>query len=107
MIRPELRPNTFKVDPTRAPPEHFEANFSYGYEHLEDKKRAQLRTKIAQKQRETTGHNGVQPQRSRKQGDINQQEANATGHNGTQRDTTALKPKARRQQQAFAAPNKS
>ena len=33
-VRPGLRPNTFKERPTRAPPEVFEANFSYGYEKL-------------------------------------------------------------------------
>ena len=50
MVRPGLRPNAFKDDPTRAPPEHFEANFSYGCEKLAKQKRAQHRANLSKKQ---------------------------------------------------------
>ena len=104
MIRPWLRPNTFKHDPTRAPPEHFKAKFSYGYENLEAKKCAQRRKHLSKKQRDATG---TEP-KARRGGSHRR---DPTGHNrcgveseaagkqqsGTKGNTTAVEPKARQQ----------
>ena len=81
MVRPGLRPNTCKERPTRAPPEVFEANFSYGYE-VGEKEARTAPNKFKQK---ATGHNG---NGAESKATRSQQEAKATGHDGTQREAT-------------------
>ena len=90
MVRPGLRPNTFKDDPTRAPPEHFEANFSYGYEKLAKQKRAQRRKNLSKsgRQREATGGNGRQPRAYSRQRSPGATRSPPPGGNGRQREAT-------------------